>query len=351
MRGLCVRRTILSDVRIPRTRIVRHISCRVGGCVRTVNAHRGLRRCFGGASARVHRTVHRGTHSKLVMREVRRGLMNSVGIAPTRMHHCFGRLPRSDVPCIPARMRMRVVARRPGVPITRVRSMGEHLHRCASHVGGNRDSFSALTLLCSRSHNSTVGNNRANFVNGKRVIPRCTGITFGLRSAGGVSGVMRSRCNFRVVRLVRGHNSHVGAHRVLLGPGISSGRLSRTGTHLSSVTGSVHDSGFAFSRTTSTLSRSGSAHGGRNLVRGPRGRATGFRVRSLPRRVTGIISGVGVNRVSGTFAVIGPGSNGRIYTVIGLGSHVGKRGTAVASSCRGLGRVILSGHHRRTLRG
>lgn len=355
IRGLFLRRTGLSDVRISRTRVVRQMSVLAGVCVRRVNSERGVRRCFGGASTRVHRALHSGTQSKLAMRGVRRGLIKRVGMAPTRMHHCFGSLPRSDVPCVPARMRIRVVALRPGVPITRVRSIGGELHSCASHIAGKRVSFSALTHLCSRSGTSTVGNNRYKFVKHNVVSPSCTGITFDLRSPGGISGVIRSRFNCRVVRLVRGHNSHIGAHRVLLHPGISRGRLARTYTHLSSVTSSVHTGGFSFSRTTTIVSRSGSAHGGRNVVigvgRGSKIAASGFRVRSLPRSITGIMSGVGIKRVSGTFAVVGRGSKGRIYTVIGLGTGVGNRGTAVTRSCRSLGRVMVSGHHRRVLRG
>lgn len=350
IRGLCLRRTTLSDVRMSRDRIVRHISCVAGVCVTGVNSHRGVRRCFGGASDRVHRALHRGTHRKLGIRGVRRGLINRVGVAPTRIHHCFGSLPRSDVPCVPARIRIRVVARRPGIPLRRVRSMGEHLHRCASHIGGNRD-FSVLTHLCSRSHNSTVHNNRVRFSKHNVLSPTCTGMTFGLRSPDGISGVMRSRCNFRVVRLVRGHNSHVGAHRVLLGPRVPRRTLTTNYTHLSSVTSSVHGGGFSFRRTTSILSRSGSAHGGRNLLPGPGAGASHFRVRRLPPRVTGIISGVGINRVSRTFAVVPRGAKGRRYIVIGLGDHAAKRGTAVTSSCRGLGRVILRGHHSRILSG
>lgn len=312
-----------------------------------------MRRCCGGASARVHRVLHRGVHSKGAIRGVRRRVIKSVGVAPTRIHHCFGSLPRSDVPFVPARMRIRVVAVRPGVPRRRVRHIGGALHSCARHIASNRVTFSALTHLCSRSRNSHHHNNRLNFVNETRLMPRCTGITFGLRSPGGMSGVIRSRFNFRVVRLVRGHNSHVGAHRVLLGPGISRGSLRTTLLHLSSVTGSVHGRGFAFSSTTACVSRSGSAHGGRNLVTGPRANATHFRVRRLTRisrRTTGVIRNVGIKRVSGPFAVVGTGK-GRVYTVIGLGAHLGKRGTAVARSCRQLGNVIVRGHDRRGLSG
>lgn len=102
------------------------------------------------------------------------------------------------------------------------------------------------------------------------------------------------------------------------------------------------------------MSRSGSAHGGRNLLTGPRASASHFRVRRLTnlvsRRITGAMRKVRVNRISGPFAVVGTGK-GRIYTVMGLGGHVSKRGTAVSRSCRHLGSVIATGHDRRGLRG
>lgn len=176
--------------------------------------------------------------------------MKSVGLAPTRIHGCFDGLPRSDVPFIPARMRIRVVAERPGVGRRRVRHMGGRLHSFASHVGGKRAAFSALTHVCSRSPNSTHHKKRCNFANHKRLAPRFTGIMFGLASPGGVSGIFRARCNCRVTRLVRGHNSHMDCHRVLVGPHISRGRVRTRLGGLSALTGSVQGKGMAFSRTT-----------------------------------------------------------------------------------------------------
>lgn len=268
------------------------------------------------------------------------------------MHGCFGGLPASDVPFIPARIRMRVLAVRPHVPVRRVDHIGGRLHSFASHIGGNRAAFTALTHVCDRSPNSTQVNNRVSCVKHNVLSPTFTGMTFGLASPGGVSGVIRSRFNCRVVRLVSGQNSGVGYHRVLLGPGISRRTVSGSVNHLSSVNGSVHTGGFAFRTTMRTLSSSGSAHGGGKLVTGATrtsGHASGFRVGSLPARITHIMSAVGMNRVSTPFAVIGAG-NGAAYTLVGLIDEMRNRETAVARSFRMVGSIILTGRERGALR-
>ncbi len=98
VRGLFLRRTRLSDVAIRPSRVATGVRTHLGRLIVHTNSGRGLRRCCRGAVARVHRVVCRSLGRRCVIRGIHTGLASSVGIAPTRIHHCFGSVPRSDLP-------------------------------------------------------------------------------------------------------------------------------------------------------------------------------------------------------------------------------------------------------------
>lgn len=274
---------------------------RINYFISQIGSKEKLEEYFGKNIISLKEEMREMVEQQMIAQQMQEKIIGNIKLTPSEVRNYYTQLPKDQVPVIPAKVEVQIIALEPKIAIEEIESIKTKLREFKERVESGSINFSTLAILYSEDTESAKRGGELGFTGRGMLVPEFATVAFNLNDPKKVSQIVETEYGYHIIQLIEKRGDRINCRHILLKPKVSLIEQTAALAKLDSIANNIRNGKQSFEDAVTQFSSDKKTRMNAGLMANPETGNSKFQYKDLPQEMGKIVNELNAGEISEPF--------------------------------------------------